>query len=143
MSTAGRRCDRRYGWGRQHRRWDCLVDEGKNRLMHEVPKIATLVQAGLVDAEAVCEEAVAAPGAGGPGELALEHQAAQRQLSGVVGGLQHGVGGEAPQRRATGPARWHRCWPYDAIEVAQQVLEEHQTRERVPRKRAPHRSTNR
>ena len=76
-----------------------IGDERVNRTVHEVPQIAPLSQAALMNAEAARQEEVAAQRPCRPGDLALEHDAAQRLLSGIVGRCQTRIGCERPQRR--------------------------------------------
>ena len=77
--------------------------DGSNALSmettHETPQIAALAHAALVDVEAARHELVAALGARGPADLALDHDGAQRLLGCVVGRLHFGVAEKAPQRR--------------------------------------------
>lgn len=74
-------------------------DERVNRAVHEVPQIATLAQACLVNAEAARQELVTAQRACGPGDFSLQHDAAQRLLGGIVGRRQARIRRERPQRR--------------------------------------------
>ena len=73
-------------------------DERVHRAVHEVPQIATLAQAGLVNAEPARQELVAAQRACRPADLALEHDAAQRLLGGTVGRRQARIRRERPPR---------------------------------------------
>ena len=71
-----------------------------DRAVHGIPQVATQAQAGLVNAEATREKPVAAQRPRGLGDFALEHDAAQRLLGGIVGRRQPRVRRERPQRRS-------------------------------------------
>lgn len=53
-----------------------------DRAVQELPQVATLVQAGFVNAESARQELVAAQRTCGPGNLSLEHDAAQGLVCG-------------------------------------------------------------
>ena len=100
------RCRRSAGRRQRHRdrpghqaRWRRLGDERMHGLVHEVPYVNALAQAALVHRESAGQELVTAQRPRGPGDLAFEHQAAQRLFGRIVGRHQAVALGEAPPAR--------------------------------------------